>query len=128
MELYFDSDFEVVTKLVPCALVNIVVKYGNHRRWLTGLYRTAKVRSDLVNFPNFRKESFMRVGSVSRILRCIAHTMVLKNGSLLICSIEGCHLIDQRQRVDTFGGGTIASKSPNEAWQTCEELAENSLQ
>lgn len=35
---------------------------------------------------------------------------------------------EQRQRVDTFSGGTIASKSPNEAWQTCEDLAENSLQ
>ena len=35
---------------------------------------------------------------------------------------------NQIQKLDTFGGGTIASKSPNEAWQTCENLAENSLQ
>ena len=34
---------------------------------------------------------------------------------------------DQRQSVDTFSGGTIADKSPDEAWSTYEELAENSL-
>lgn len=34
---------------------------------------------------------------------------------------------NQRQKLDTFGRGTIASKSPNEAWQTCEDLSENSL-
>jgi hypothetical protein len=34
---------------------------------------------------------------------------------------------DQCQRVDTFSGGTIADKSPDEAWNTYEELAQNSL-
>ncbi|PRQ50501.1 hypothetical protein RchiOBHm_Chr2g0133891 [Rosa chinensis] len=36
-------------------------------------------------------------------------------------------MADQRQRVDTFSGGTIASKLPDVAWDTYEELSLNSL-
>lgn len=41
----------------------------------------------------------MRVESVSRILRYLAHIMALKNGSVLICSIEGCHLIKGKELI-----------------------------
>ena len=34
--IYFDPDFEVVTKLDPCVVVNMLLKFQGNRRSLTG--------------------------------------------------------------------------------------------
>lgn len=89
--------------------------------------RAAKVRSDLVSFHQHPGESFFESWERFKDLEMSCPHHGLEKWFLIDLFYRGLSP-EQRQRVDTFSGGTIASKSPNEAWQTCEDLSENSLQ
>lgn len=89
--------------------------------------RAAKVRNDLVSFHQHPGESFYESWERFKDLEMSCPHHGLEKWFLVDLFYRGLSP-EQRQRVDTFSGGTIASKSPNEAWQTCEDLSENSLQ
>lgn len=89
--------------------------------------RAAKIQSDLIGFHQLPGESFYDSWEHFKDLEMSCPHHGLEKWFLVDLFYRGPSS-NQRQKLDTFGGRTIASKSPNEAWKTCEDLAENSLQ
>ena len=89
--------------------------------------RAARVRSVLVSFHQHPSESFYESWERFKDLEMSCPHHGLEKWFLVDLFYRGLSP-EQRQIVDTFSGGTIASKSSIEAWQTCEDLADNSLQ
>ncbi|XP_024178407.1 uncharacterized protein LOC112184382 [Rosa chinensis] len=89
--------------------------------------RTSNVRDELVAFRQLPQESFNECWERFKDLEMSCPHHGLEKWFLVDKFYRGL-MPDQRQRVDTFSGGTIASKLPDAAWDTYEELSLNSLQ
>ncbi|XP_062026402.1 uncharacterized protein LOC133742741 [Rosa rugosa] len=89
--------------------------------------RTSNVRDELVAFRQHPQESFNECWERFKDLEMSCPHHGLEKWFLVDKFYRGL-MPDQRQNVDTFSGGTIASKLPDAAWDTYEELSLKSLQ
>ena len=87
--------------------------------------KAAKVRDSIVNFKHQSGDAFYETWERFKdlVVSCPHHG--LEQWFLVDVFYRGLSS-GQRQRVDTFRHNTIASMSPDEAWDTFEDLATNS--
>ena len=87
--------------------------------------KAAKVRDSIVNFKHQSGDAFYETWERFKdlVMSCPHHG--LEQWFLVDVFYRGLSS-GQRQRVDTFRGCTIAGMSPDEAWDTFEDLATNS--
>ncbi|KAL6189192.1 hypothetical protein ACLB2K_040582 [Fragaria x ananassa] len=88
--------------------------------------RTSNVRDELIAFQEQPLESFHECWERFKDLEMSYPHHGLEKWFLVDKFYRGL-LPEQRQRVDTFSGGSIASKLPDAASDTFEELSLNSL-